>query len=277
MNSPRPSEMYDMRLTQQNEAGTPSSEKQSVIMLGASNLTLGWKPAVRALQQTVPGDIDLRVCLGMGRSYIDWSAVLFRRLPGIIQCGLWENLPETGAASPLVLMTDIGNDIVYTRDPEVIFQTVQECLQRVRAWRPDARIAMTGLPLHSVESMGKARFLLMRTIMFPGCGMSFQQICERSRVLNSLLERYVKEHQIPFVNPEGAWYRSDPIHVIPPLREKVFRKFFSLWKVDSVACSEARNLSPPSLPTTAVRTVAGFSRRASQPVYQSSQLVVSAW
>lgn len=266
-----------MPLAQQNEAGTPSSEKQSVILLGASNLTLGWKPAVRALQQTVPGDIDLRVCLGMGRSYIDWSAVLFRRLPGIIQCGLWENLPETGASSPLVLMTDIGNDIVYSRDPEEIFQTVEECLRRIRAWRPDARIAMTGLPLPSVESMGKARFLLMRTIMFPGCGMSFQEICERSRVLNGLLESYVKQHQIPFVNPEGAWYRSDPIHVIPPLREQVFRQFFSLWNVRAALRPDAEHLSTPTLPATAVRTVAGFSRRASQPVYQSARLVVSAW
>ena len=269
--------MCDMRSTQRNEAGTPSSEKQSVILLGASNLTLGWKPAVRALQQVVPGDIDLRVCLGLGRSYIDWSAVLFRRLPGIIQCGLWENLPETGASSPLVLMTDIGNDIVYTRDPEEIFQTVEECLLRIRTWRPDARIAMTGLPLPSVESMGRTRFLLMRTIMFPGCVMSFQQICERSRVLNGLLESYVRKHQIPFVNPEGAWYRSDPIHVIPPLREKVFRQFFSLWNVGAALRLDSAQLSTPSLPTTAVRTVAGFARRTTQPVYQSPEMVVSAW
>ncbi len=266
-----------MRSSRVNQTGSASSEKQSVILLGASNLTLGWKQAIRALQQVVPGDIDLRVCLGMGRSYIDWSAVLLRRLPGIIQCGLWENLPASGASSPLVLMTDIGNDIVYTRDPEEIFQTVEECSRRILAWRPDARLAMTGLPLHSVESMGKTRFLLMRTIMFPGCAMSFQQICERSRVLNGLLESYVHKYQIPFVNPEGAWYRSDPIHVIPPLREKVFRQYFSLWNVGDAAKSVSEHVAPPALPATAVRTVAGFARRTTQPVYQSQQLVVSAW
>lgn len=266
-----------MFTAQQNQSCNPSSERQSVILLGASNLTLGWKPAIRALQQTVPGDIDLRVCLGMGRSYIDWSAVLLRRLPGIVQCGLWENLPSTGSSSPLVLLTDIGNDIVYMRDPEDIFLTVEECLRRIRAWRPDARIAMTGLPLPSVEAMGKARFLFMRTILFPGCLMTFQQICDRSRALNSMLESYAQKNQIPFVNPEGAWYRSDPIHVIPPLREKVFRSFFSLWNLDNTVSSEARDVSPPALPATAVRTVAGFSRRALQPAYQSARLVVSAW
>ena len=261
----------------QTQSSTGSTEKQSVVLLGASNLTLGWKPAVRALQHVVPGEIDLRVCLGMGRSYIDWSAVLIRRLPGIIQCGLWENLPATGSAAPLVLMTDIGNDIVYMRDPEEIFQTVEECLSRIKAWRPDARIAMTGLPLPSVEAMGRARFLLMRTILFPGCMMTFQQICERSRALNALLESYTRKHQIPFIQPEGAWYHIDPIHVIPPLREKVFRQFFSLWKPGEIAKSDVLTAVTPALPATAERTVAGFARRTSQPVYQSQQLVVSAW
>jgi hypothetical protein len=261
----------------QTQSSKASTEKQSVVLLGASNLTLGWKPAVRALQHVVPGEIDLRVCLGMGRSYIDWSAVLIRRLPGIIQCGLWENLPATGSAAPLVLMTDIGNDIVYTRDPEEIFQTVEECLRRIKAWRPDARIAMTGLPLASVEAMGRARFLLMRTILFPGCMMTFQQICERSRALNALLESYTRKHQIPFIQPDGAWYHIDPIHVIPPLREKVFRQFFSLWKPGEIAKSDVLTAVTPTLPATAERTVAGFARRTSQPVYQSQQLVVSAW
>ena len=262
---------------QQIQSSTASTEKQSVVLLGASNLTLGWKPAIRALQQVVPREIDLRVCLGMGRSYIDWSAVLIRRLPGIIQCGLWENLPSAGSSPPLVLMTDIGNDIVYMRDPEEIFQTVEECLRRIQAWRPDAKIAMTGLPLPSVESMGKARFLLMRTILFPGCMMTFQQICERSRVLNDLLEGYTQKHQIPFIKPEGAWYHVDPIHVIPPLREKVFCQFFSLWNTGDVTRSDVQTAATPALPSTAVRTVAGFARRTSQPVYQSQQLVVSAW
>lgn len=266
-----------MRVTQENRPCVPSAEKQSVILLGASNLTLGWKPAIRALQQMVPGDIDLRVCLGMGRSYIDWSAVLLRRLPGIIQCGLWENLPVNGSPSPLVLLTDIGNDIVYMRDPEDIFRTVEECLRRIRCWRPDARIAMTGLPLPSVESMGKARFLLMRTVLFPGCLMTLEQICNRSRALNSMLENYVQQNQIAFINPEGAWYRTDPIHVIPPLREKVFRQFFSLWNLGIDARTESECLPAPALPATAVRTVAGFARRATQPVYRSQQLIVSAW
>ena len=259
------------------QAPTASTEKQSVVLLGASNLTLGWKPAIRALQQIVPGDIDLRVCLGMGRSYIDWSAVLIRRLPGIIQCGLWENLPTTGSSAPLVLVTDIGNDIVYLRYPEQIFEAVEECLRRIRAWRPDSRIAITGLPLPSVEATGRARFLLMRTLLFPGCMITFQQICERSRVLNDLLESYSQQHLIPFIKPEAAWYHLDPIHVIPPLREQVFRLFFSHWNTAGAVGSDDKTAAVPALPVTAVRTVAGFSRETSQPVYRSPQLVVSAW
>jgi hypothetical protein len=136
---------------------------------------------------------------------------------------------------------------------------------------------MTGLPLPSVEALGKTRFLLMRTMLFPGCMMTFQQIIERSRVLNALLENYVQRNQIPFIKPEGAWYHLDPIHVIPSLREKVFRQFFSLWNTGDVRNTGVLAAATPALPATAVRTVAGFARRTAQPVYQSPQLVVSAW
>ena len=88
-------------------------DRQTVLLLGASNLTLGWKPALKALSDTVPGPLDVRVSLGMGRSYVDWSGFWLRRLPGIVNCGLWDSLQDSGSKPPLVLITDLGNDIVY--------------------------------------------------------------------------------------------------------------------------------------------------------------------
>ena len=252
-------------------------DRQTVLLLGASNLTLGWKPVLTALCSTVPGPLDVRVSLGMGRSYVDWSGFWLRRLPGIINCGLWDSLKDSGSKPPLVLITDLGNDIVYMHSPEKIFETAAECIRRIRVWRPDARIVLTGLPLDSVKSLSAAHFVIARTLLFPGCTMPLNEICEKSFALDVAIREFAQANDLPCVVPKAEWYRADPIHVIPPLREQVFRHFFSHWNVEPVTTQQSRAMPMASLPTSAFRTIAGVKRTAQQPVFQSPELVVSAW
>ncbi len=250
---------------------------QTVILLGASNLTLGWKPLLKALQGTVAGPLDVRVSLGMGRSYVDWSRFWLRRLPGIVDCGLWGSLPELRAKAPLVLVTDIGNDIVYKHSPQTIFKAAEKCIRRIQQWRPDAKIVLTGLPLCSLKTLEPIRFVIARTILFPACWMSLQEISEKSHQLDEMIQKFAAENNLPCVIPQGEWYRADPIHVIPPLRENVFRQFFSHWNLDGAASVPVPSGTSAGLPASALRTFAGFQRNASQPVFESSDLVVSAW
>jgi hypothetical protein len=248
-----------------------------VILLGASNLTLGWRPLLRALQATVHGPLDIRVSLGLGRSYVGSSVFMFRKLPGIVNCGLWDNLPATDTGPPLVLVTDLGNDIAFMRSPDTIFQSVMECIRRIRNWRADARIVMTGLPLCSLNSLEPARFLIARSVLFPRCRMSFPEILARSETLNQVAQQFAQQHNIPWVIPQAEWYRADPIHVIRPLREQVFRQFFSHWNLQLPKEKELQVLPVAGLPASAMRTICGFQRRVPQPVFEAPELVVSAW
>lgn len=252
-------------------------DRQTVLLLGASNLTLGWKPVLNALCSTVPGPLDVRVSLGMGRSYVDWSGFWLRRLPGIINCGLWDSLQDGGSKPPLVLITDLGNDIVYMHSPKKIFETATECIRRIRVWRQDARIVLTGLPLNSIKSLSKTHFVIARSILFPGCAMPLKEICEKSFALDESIRAFARANDLPCVIPKAEWYRADPIHVIPPLREQVFRHFFSHWNVEQSTTMESHRMPQAGLPTSAVRTIAGVKREAQQPVFQSPELVVSAW
>lgn len=252
-------------------------DRQTVLLLGASNLTLGWKPALKALSDTVPGPLDVRVSLGMGRSYVDWSGFWLRRLPGIVNCGLWDSLQDSGSKPPLVLITDLGNDIVYMHSPEKIFETATECIRRIQAWRQDARIILTGLPLDSVKSLNAVHFVIARSLLFPRCTMPLKEICDKSFALDECIQKFARANDLPCVIPKAEWYRADPIHVIPPLREQVFRQFFSHWNLEKSTTHETSMFPKAGLPTSAVRTIAGLKRVAQQPVFQSPELVVSAW
>ena len=253
---------------------------QNVVLLGASNLVLGWRSLVDSLRLVTADSINLNVALGMGRSYVKTSAFWFRQLPAISDCGLWDHLPQDSANPPLVLITDLGNDIVYLFEPDQIAAAVRQCISQVLAWRADARIVMTGLPLASLTRVGKLRFLIARTILFPGCTLSRATILERSLALDQMIRQLATEFGIHFVEPEPKWYGLDPIHVVPDFRESAFRKYFAAF--DRTPPTDSGYAGRPAatgiqLPVAAERTVFGRKRVVEQPAYCSQDFIVSAW
>jgi hypothetical protein len=252
---------------------------QPVILLGASNLTIGWRHLLRALQGSVPGALELHVALGMGRSYVGWSRFWWRTLPGIVDCGLWQNLPQENAQSPLVLITDIGNDIVYGHRVDTILESVDKCISKILTNRPDSQIVITGLPVASLEAVPRSSFLLARSAFFPNCFLPRKEILTRAHQLHEGTQELAARHKLPCVVPPAEWYRHDPIHVLRELRESAFRHYFAHWKI------KGQPSAPPSadyaatvgLPTSALRTVYGITRRTPQPGFQAEGIAVSAW
>ncbi|MEJ7595760.1 MAG: SGNH/GDSL hydrolase family protein [Planctomycetaceae bacterium] len=261
-----------------DQASPSRINTQDVVLLGASNLVLGWQAVINSLRLVTGEPINLNVALGMGRSYVKTSAFWFRQLPAIRSCGLWDQLPRDSANPPLVLITDLGNDIVYLFEPDQITASVRECIRQILDWRSDAKIVMTGLPLASLTRAGKLQFRIAKTIMFPGCTLSQSSILERSQVLDQLARQLAVEFGISFVEPEPHWYGLDSIHVVPEFRETAFRKYFSAFgNVLPAGETQPSAKGRIELPTAAVRTVFGRNRIVEQPVYRESDLVVSAW
>lgn len=252
--------------------------RQDVVLLGASNLVLGWQAVTASLRQVTEAPINLSVAMGMGRSYIKTSAFWFRQLPAIRNCGLWDRLPGNSANPPLVLITDLGNDIVYLFEPDQIAGSVRQCIRQILDWRSDAKIVMTGLPLASLTKAGQLQFQIAKRIMFPGCPLSRTAIIERSLSLDCLVRQLAAEFDIPLVEPEPHWYGFDAIHVVPKFRAAAFQKYFAAFELKT----PARDSRPTAnvridLPTAAARTVFGRNRIVAQPVFRSSEIVISAW
>ncbi len=267
--------------------------RQPVVLLGASNLTIGWPDVTRALQSGLSAPVDLFVALGMGRSYVDWSRYFARRLPGIMRCGLWNSLHEAHASPshspaspaaadrsalpPLVLLTDIGNDLVYGRTPEQIAESVEDCMMRLRSWNADCRILATELPLYSLNSMSRFRFVVARRLLFPKSLIQFPDVLSDAERLNQLIHDAASRHQVQMIRPLDHWYGMDPIHIRRPLRYDAFRHLFSHWEGYQASDSILTVSEKPPLPSAAARIVFGKPRLSSQPVFQGCRLRVSGF
>ena len=184
-----------------------------LVLLGASNLTVGF-PWVIKLAQGLWGDsIEILAALGYGRSYGMQSRVLGRVLPGILQSGLWEQLEKSGSKSTSAIVTDIGNDILYQVPVPQILDWVTECVRRLQ--HLGAKVVLTDLPLANLANLPEWRFTLCRSILVPSCRLSLAEVARRARAVSKGLAHLAAETDAVLVIPRPEWYGFDPIHIRP--------------------------------------------------------------
>jgi hypothetical protein len=259
----------------------PGSPQTPVILIGASNLTLGWHSLLRQLRSACHGPLDVHVVAGMGRSYIKPARFAHRLLPAILDCGLWNAVPTT-EAPPRVLITDVGNDLAYGFQPEQIMESVEACIARIRAWRADAISVLTLPPLASLQSLGPARFRAARTLLFPGSRLLLPDVLRLATSLAELLRNVGLKYSMSTITPPAAWYGLDPIHIRRSSRATAFASMFASWgrELAGIPAEPERGSCLPTwpwLPTPAERRLFRSPRTTPQPVFSGPDIQISAW
>jgi hypothetical protein len=203
--------------------------QSSFVLVGASNLTISAPLVLENLQRNCGGAADVRVAMGFGRSYGRWSRYLFRELPGIVECGLWGELPAGHPhASLRALITDVGNDLVYGHPPERIAGWVGDCVRRLRAAGGD--VVLTLPPVESLAALSSWRYALMRTAFFPFCRTPLAEMRELAGELRATLAELAATCGISAMNSPGGWYGFDPIHIRRRARFEAWRSILSAWR-----------------------------------------------
>jgi hypothetical protein len=245
-----------------------------VVLLGASNVTLGFPRIVSAVRQLFPGKLQILAAHGHGRSYGQRSWVPFRSLPGIRQSGLWEalaRLRETSQPAPplYALVTDIGNDLVFGNSPERIAEWIEDCVSRLQAH--NASVTLGRLPLTSLQSLGRWRFRATRTLFFPKSSLTYDRVQVDAPRLDELVAGIALRMKLASFTPRPEWYGFDPIHIRRTYRAAAWREVFSQWStpLDDLARSPGLlaawrywRLQP------AERRAFGRDRAVSQPTWR---------
>lgn len=253
-----------------------------VVLLGASNLTLGLPLVLHALEQGLDGDLEVLVAAGHGRSYGMRSRFLFyRTLPGITECGLWAALNAPGAdrSRTLALLTDVGNDLVYGAGVEQLIGWLETCLERLAEHGAEA--VLTLLPMAGLQQLPRWRFSLLRTIFFPFHGASQAVVMDRAQALDEQMRALAQRTRARTVEPPADWYGFDPIHIRRSRQISAWRAFLSKWESwnhsVSIArpgwrrCLRAWRLRP------AERWLWRWYRETPQPASRSERMTVSLY
>jgi hypothetical protein len=235
-----------------------------VVLLGASNLTMGLRTVLGLARAWVPpGPVAAFVAAGHGRSYGQWSRVGGRGLPGILDCGLWPALAAAPAGATYALVTDIGNDVAYGVSPATLAAWVRACVDRLDG----ATIVLTPLPAASLARLPQWRYHLAKAVLFPGRRLPYADLHAQVAEVNARLAECAARPGGALVEPRPEWYGADGIHLRLRRRSPAWAEVLLPW------LAPERGPVPPGAPARwagrrpapAYRTLLGIGARREQP------------
>ena len=197
-----------------------------VVALGASNLTRGFQTVVSTARVAWGPDVEIVAALGHGRSYGADSHFLVRRLPGILQSGLWPLLESTPPVPTRALLTDVGNDILYGFPAERVLEWVDEALTRLA--RVSDELVVTGLPMESIRRLSPRRFRVVRSVLVPSSRQTYDDVRAAAEQVDAGLAALAATHRAAFVALDPSWYGLDPIHIKPSLWRPAWQRILGV-------------------------------------------------
>ena len=217
------------------------SPSQPVILLGASNLTRDFPLLLRLLKNPDGLPCDIYTAMGHGRSYGNWSRLLYRALPGISKCEIWDALPPKNSEGPqpLAMLTDIGNDLIYGQSTDAIYGWIDSCIKQLQ--QIDARITITLLPEASISRLSSFRFELTRRLFFPNNPVSLTDLKQKVRNLNERLSTLATQKQITVVEIPATSYGFDPIHYRSSQRSTLWKSLLAEWESPVLTSQSAQH------------------------------------
>jgi hypothetical protein len=239
---------------------------KQIVLLGASNLTVGFPiVADRIAAGWGPGPYRLLAAAGHGRAYALSSRVVGRSLPAIADCGLWRELDSVPALPTRALVADAGNDLAYGARVDETVEAVEGCLARLRA--AGAEIILVLPPLAAIERLTRTRFLVTRSILFPGRRFGLGAILSRLRRLAAELRRLASTSGAQAVEPEPGWLCGDGIHIRLAQRQAAWSSLLGGWRREAAASGLPSRIRWSSLRAEKVRLLA-VPIRNTQPAKQ---------
>ncbi|PIP73523.1 MAG: hypothetical protein COW89_02435 [Nitrospinae bacterium CG22_combo_CG10-13_8_21_14_all_47_10] len=182
------------------------------ILLGASNLARAYSAFTRHLAQNTL-QCEFVNALGPGRAYCARGGLLNLTYPPIGECRVLESAKSYAKQGRrlAVLLTDIGNDIMYGVPDHSLIECLDTLIDKSLAL--NAEVFVTSIHVDISRDMGKMSFKLLKAIFYFKSPMTFEQASAAVKKVNQYLEeKSVQNERVHLVSGLGAFCGMDKIH-----------------------------------------------------------------
>jgi hypothetical protein len=201
------------------------SSGDRLVLLGASNLTRAFSKLVDVARATFHPPLEIFCAKGFGRSYGQSSRFLTKNFSGILQFPLWDELRVAEPRTTFAILADVGNDLAYEAPVETIVNWVEETLDRLS--EHEAKCVINNVPIESLRRVGRLRYGLVKSVLFPSCRLDRSEMQRRAEQLWERLQALAETRKTPIFTGENDWYGVDPIHPRRRFRIASFERMFA--------------------------------------------------
>ncbi len=182
------------------------------VLLGASNLARGYSALTEYVSQSMDsGSVQFATALGPGRGYCARGGLLnFSYLP-IGECRIMKSVsvPEGGRVA--VLITDIGNDIMYGVSDAALIECLDVLIEKAGRW--NAEIFVTSIHVDVSRDLGKFSFKILKALFYPKSVVTFDQADSAVKRVNEYLQNKSEQNErLHLLGGLGAFGGWDKIH-----------------------------------------------------------------
>lgn len=224
----------------------PSSIEKRVILIGASNVTRGLGLLIQECIARLGPPIEFMVAAGHGRSLGLSTQVIVRRLPSILDCGIWDALSQRKELPTYALVTDMGNDLPYEIKVNQLLSWYEELLSRLSEL--NANIVFAAPPIDSISLLEPWKFRLLLRILFPQSKLKFNDAIQNARDFAFESKKISNFFSAQIFEPALHWYGFDPIHIRRSCLAKAWKNYTQFWQNPGVehAAHRRKNRTIPA-------------------------------
>ena len=166
-----------------------------LILLGASNLSRGCFAFSRHMKACLhPRPVEVLIASGPGRGYCAVGGLLNANYPPIHSSDIFEvaqKKVESGY-QVVALVTDIGNDIMYSVPAEGLIEAIHQIFTRLQSM--NAEIFYTTLPVAFEKKVHPIWFYILRSLLLPFSRVSYDKATAGIIAVNQFLGKSDSQH-----------------------------------------------------------------------------------
>jgi hypothetical protein len=182
------------------------------VLLGASNLARAYSALTRYLTKNIPQGQFVNA-LGPGRGYCARGGLLNFSYTPIGECRVMKSAEKFSqkGGNVAVLLTDIGNDIMYGVQEQVLIQCLDGLIEKSLQW--NAEVFVTSIHVDVSRDMGRTSFKLLKAFFYPKSSVTFEQADSAVKKVNQYLQNKSEQNKsVHLVSGLGEYCGMDKIH-----------------------------------------------------------------
>ena len=190
---------------------TPSSHTLFLLM-GASNLARGYSMLTRHISSCFGKDkTEFLNALGPGRGFCARGGMFNFTYPPIQDCRILEVAEKKPCDTRAVLITDIGNDLMYGVSADTLIESLDQLIDRALHW--DAEIFLTSIHVNLKKDVSQTTFFILKSFFYPGSSITYEETDLFIIKVNSYLEEKAGQNErVHLISGMESFAGADKIH-----------------------------------------------------------------